>query len=176
MSNNADLEEALGKVKKEIQASRNQPEAPETTTTKEKTMATNAAKKTTKKTEKTSKDQANAAPVDGYTASQLAEELGIDSVTLRKGLRAVEAKKPGGRWVWPKKTDADLAEIRKQLKDWLAEPKAKKDAAPAKEKKGNGKSAPAKKTAKKDAAPAAKKAPAKKAAKKVAKKAEAASE
>ena len=147
----AELEKALGQVKKEIKASRTQPEVPESTTTKETAiMATE--KKTTKKSKAEKTETAQV--VDGYTASQLAEELGMDSVTLRKGLRAIKAKKPGGRWVWPKKTDADLADIRKKLKEWNAEPKAKKEAPAKAEKKGK---APAKKVTKKATKKATKK-------------------
>lgn len=169
-----ELEQALGQVKKEIKASRNQPDVPQSTKPNNQETAIMATEKNSKKKSSKSEAAAPAQVVDGYTATQLAEELGMDSVTLRKGLRAIEAKKPGGRWVWPKKSDADLAEIRKQLKEWNSKPKAEKPAKkekPAKaEKKGKDK-APTKKSAKSDDAPA------KKATKKVVKKkTEAASE
>lgn len=85
--------------------------------------------------------------VTGYKAKELAEEFGITPADLRKHLRALGIEKPEEGWVWPKKTDKALTEIRKQVKARIKELESKpaKEKAPKKEKaekapaKGKGK-------------------------------------
>lgn len=83
---------------------------------------------------------------EGYKAADLAAEFEITPADLRKHLRALKIEKPEAGWVWPKKTDKDLTEIRKQLKQRLKDLAEK----PAAEKKAPA----AKKSAKKEEAPA----------------------
>lgn len=77
--------------------------------------------------------------VTGYKAKELAEEFGITPADLRKHLRALGIEKPEAGWVWPKKTDKALTEIRKQIKARLKEladaPKKEKKAKATKEEK-----------------------------------------
>ena len=80
---------------------------------------------------------------EGYKAADLAAEFEITPADLRKHLRALKIDKPEAGWVWPKKTDKALTEIRKQLKARLKELASK----PAAEKKAPEKKAPAKKAA-----------------------------
>lgn len=93
----------------------------------------------------------------GYPAKELAAEFEISAADLRKHLRALKVTKPDAGWVWPKKTDKDLVEIRKQLKQRLKDlesaPAKKEPAAPKKTpaKKAPAKKAPAKKAAAKKA-------------------------
>lgn len=42
----------------------------------------------------------------GFSVQQLAKEIKQDPYDVRKALRAIEAKKPGTRWVWAKKESA----------------------------------------------------------------------
>lgn len=90
------------------------------------------------------------AKVEGYKAADLAEELGISPADLRKHLRALKVEKPEAGWVWPKKTDASLKEIRTSVKARIKELADK----PAKETKAPAKKTVAKKTTKKTAKPA----------------------
>jgi hypothetical protein len=68
----------------------------------------------------------------GFTASDLAEELGVAPADLRKGLRDTKAKKPGASWTWPNSRDESLSKIRKNLKEHFknaagsSKPKSKK--------------------------------------------------
>lgn len=104
-----------------------------------------------------------AAVKTGYTASAMAEKLGISPADLRKHLRATGAEKPAGGWTWETaKAAADVEKaVSARIKE-LASAPAKEKAAPAE------KAAPTRKTTK--AAPAeaeaAPKQPAKKAVKK----------
>ena len=52
----------------------------------------------------------------GYSAADLAKELGMKGGALRRALRALKVKKPGKQWVWDKKSDPALEKIRKELK------------------------------------------------------------
>ena len=83
------------------------------------------------------------AKVEGYKAADLAEELGISAADLRKHLRALKIEKPEAGWVWPKKTDAALKEIRTAVKNRIKELADK----PAKESKPAAKKTTAKKKA-----------------------------
>lgn len=74
---------------------------------------------------------------EGYKAADLAAEFEITPADLRKHLRALKIDKPEAGWVWPKKTDKALTEIRKQLKARLKELASK----PAAEKKAPEKKA-----------------------------------
>lgn len=77
------------------------------------------------------------AKTEGYNAAALAEEFELAPADLRKHLRALKIEKPEAGWVWPKKTDAGLVEIRKALKERLKSLEAKaagKPEAPAKAK------------------------------------------
>lgn len=77
------------------------------------------------------------AKTEGYNAAALAEEFELAPADLRKHLRALKIEKPEAGWVWPKKTDAGLVEIRKALKERLKSLEAKaagKTEAPAKAK------------------------------------------
>jgi len=74
---------------------------------------------------------------EGYKASDLAAELEISAADLRKHLRALKIEKPEAGWVWPKKTDDDLKEIRTSLKARIKElaskpAKTKAEVTPAK--------------------------------------------
>lgn len=80
---------------------------------------------------------------EGYKASDLAGEFEITPADLRKHLRALKIEKPEAGWVWPKKTDKGLVEIRKQLKARLKDLASKATA----EKKEPAEKAPAKKAA-----------------------------
>lgn len=84
------------------------------------------------------------AKVEGYKAADLAEELGISAADLRKHLRALKVEKPEAGWVWPKKTDASLKEIRTAVKNRIKELADK----PAKESKPAAKKTAAKKSKK----------------------------
>ena len=88
------------------------------------------------------------AKVEGYKAADLAEELGISAADLRKHLRALKVEKPEAGWVWPKKTDASLKEIRTAVKNRIKELADK----PAKESKPAAKKTTTKKTAAKKTA------------------------
>lgn len=106
---------------------------------------TMAAKKTTT----APAEKAPKATAEGYSASKMAEALGIEPAELRKHLRATGAEKPGASWNWPSEKAA--ASVRKQveahIKELASKPKAEKPAkadAPAPKSK-----APAKKAAKK---------------------------
>lgn len=55
--------------------------------------------------------------VDGYTASNMAEELGIESTELRKALRSLGIQKPTNSWTWGSKKEA--ADVLKQVKQHL---------------------------------------------------------
>lgn len=96
---------------------------------------TMATKKPAAKTEAPAK-----AEKTGYTASMMAESLGISPADLRKHLRATEAEKPAGGWTWDSEKAA--APVRKAV-----ETRIKELAAAPKEPK-----APAKKSAEKPAA------------------------
>lgn len=68
----------------------------------------------------TPKPDAHAAamPVaDGFSVQALATELKLTAVDLRKALRGINAKKPGTRWVWAKRSDIDS--IVPKLREWL---------------------------------------------------------
>lgn len=119
----AELEEALEKVNKEIEEnglqsnqSTNPPKEKKKMATKKSAKKT-SAKKSTKNSpvEKEVKETKTQAP--GYLAKDLAAEFDIAPAELRKALRAVKADKPGASWAWPKKTDKGLVEIRKALKE-----------------------------------------------------------
>lgn len=117
---------------------------------------TMATKKPTAKTETAPK---TAAVKTGFTASNLAEKLGIEPAELRKHLRAIGAVKPAGGWTWDnEKAAADVTkQVQTRIKELAAAPA--KEKAPAK--------APAEKpAAKKPAAKATDAAPKKPAAKK----------
>lgn len=99
------------------------------------------------------KETAKAKTTEGYTASHMAESLGIEPAELRKHLRATGAEKPGASWNWPSEKAA--AGVRKQIEAHMKEQAAK----PPKEKAAK---APAKKEdAPKPSKPKAKKASAK---------------
>jgi SNF2 family DNA or RNA helicase len=117
----------------------------------------------TPKTPKTEETKAPKAAVEktGFTASALAEQLGIAPAELRKHLRAVGAVKPAGGWTWA--TEKDAADVRKSVEARMNELAS----APAKEKAPKKDVAP-----QKDAEPAAPKKPATKSPKKPTPKAE----
>lgn len=162
----SELTEAIGRARDEIKRRKLQPDHP-ATNQKERIMATK--KKGETKSSKSEAKPEKAEKVEGYTAENMATDLGTTSVQVRRALRDTEAKKPGNRWVWPNATAAK--EVRAQVKEWIETDARAKSEAPAKKAK------PAKKSAAPAEAPAEKKAPAKKAApKRLKKKAEAASE
>lgn len=99
----------------------------------------------------------------GYTASAMAEALGISPADLRKHLRSTGAEKPAGGWTW--ESEKAAASVRKQVEARIKELAS----APAKETKAPAKKPEAKTTATKASTKAASDAP-KPAAKKVVKK------
>ena len=72
-----------------------------------------------KKSEKKAARKGNGATKggDGFTASDLARELKVAPAELRKALRDIKAKKPGGSWIWASAKDEALTKIRKALKE-----------------------------------------------------------
>lgn len=93
------------------------------------TMAT--AKKTA-----APKAEPKEAAKSGYTAADLAGELGIEPAELRKHLRALGTEKPADSWTWPNaKAAADVKKaVAARIKELADKPKAEK-AAPTKEAK-----------------------------------------
>lgn len=70
---------------------------------------------TMRKLKKISKPEPETKAAGGYSAADLAKELGMKGSALRRALRAIKAKKPGKQWVWDKKSDPGLEKIRKEL-------------------------------------------------------------
>lgn len=72
----------------------------------------------------------------GFTAADLAGELGIEPAELRKHLRALGTEKPADSWTWPNaKAAADVKKaVAARIKELADKPKAEK-AAPVKEAK-----------------------------------------
>lgn len=62
----------------------------------------------------------------GFSVQQLAKEIKQDPYDVRKALRAIEAKKPGTRWVWTKKESAMV--LVPKLREWLGLEESKKAA------------------------------------------------
>lgn len=82
----------------------------------------------------------------GYSATDLAADLGVDSTTLRKALRDSGAKKPGASWNWDSKSAAAsaISAVKEQLKGAPAK-KSGKTAPKAKAKNGGNKKKPIRK-------------------------------
>lgn len=138
-NSDAGLEDALKQVGKEIEDNGLQSTQPKVKQENKK-MAKKTAKKTTKAKTKST--------VVGYVAKDLAAEFDIAPADLRKGLRAIKATKPGKSWAWPKKTDSDLVQIRKDLKAYFKDQAAKAKSEKAEPKK-SAKKVSKKKTSKK---------------------------
>lgn len=130
------LDDALQEIENEIKTNGKPTEVPkkmakkkieeaeveETTKTKRKSKKSDADKPSKKKAK-----SADAKPTAtaGYNAKDLAEELGIEPAELRKYLRKTGAEKPGKSWVWPKKTDSALKEIKANVKQAIKDDAAK---------------------------------------------------
>ena len=101
----------------------------------------------------------------GYTATQMAEKLGISPAELRKHLRSTGAVKPAGGWTWDnEKASADVAKaVQARMKELASAPA--KEKAPAKTAEPKATKKPASKATPADPKPAAKKPAAKKTAK-----------
>ena len=102
----------------------------------------------------------------GFTATLMAEKLGISAADLRKHLRSTGAVKPAGGWTWDSEKAASdvIKSVQARIKE-LATAPAKEKAAPKAAEKAPVKAAakkPAPKAAAETPKPAAKKAPAKK--------------
>ena len=100
-------------------------------------------------------EKATSAPKTGYTATQMAEALGITPAELRKHLRSTGAEKPAGGWTWDsEKTAASVKKaVEARIKELASAPP--KEKAPAKKPAAEAQPAEAKKPAAKK--PAAKK-------------------
>lgn len=83
--------------------------------------------------------------VAGYKVKDLAAEFEITPTECRKYLRTIKAEKPEEGWVWPKKTDSGLVQIRKDLKAYIKQLGEKAEKAAPEKKKAPAKKAPARK-------------------------------
>ncbi len=115
-------------------------------TPKKKSKKSEEEAPTKKKAAKDSEDAPKSSGNSGYSAKDLAEELGIEPTDLRKYLRKTGAEKPGKSWVWPKKTDPALKEIKANVKQAI-----KDDVNKAKDKPVKKSDAPLKSAKKKSA-------------------------
>lgn len=120
-----ELKEALDEIEREIN---NQPEENIMAEAKKREKPTKAksTKGKDKKVSKVTKEEKPATKKStkgGYTATTLAEEIGVSPGELRKKLRDSGIEKPEGGWVWNKKTDPQIKEIKQLFK---AQPPAKK--------------------------------------------------
>ena len=121
-SSDAELTEALGKVRKSIEAQGlDKPETKEIPMNTTATPASGTAKKkvVVKKTAAKPAKAEKTTRADGYTAGDMAKEVGVTPAELRKALRGSKAKKPGASWTWASKSAAaeTLSKVKAFLKD-----------------------------------------------------------
>ena len=141
MNDDKELKQALKKISNEIQSKGLNVTKTKVKRKKKMTKKTKAVKAVSKKAVKSKaapKAKADKAVVKaGYTAANMAEELGIEASELRKHLRNSGATKPEGGWKWAsKKAGSDtlkaVKEIMKGSKAKAPKAKAEKTSKPAK--------------------------------------------
>lgn len=93
------LEKVLNDIEKDIEKRKPKPKREETTMVKKKADASSSEAK------------------PGYTATDMAAELGIEPPTLRAALRAINAQKPGKSWAWD--TAKSAAGLKKEIQEYL---------------------------------------------------------
>lgn len=120
-SSDKELTEALGKVRKSIEAQGlDKPETKEIPMSEATTTPAAAGKKkvVVKKKAAAAKPE-KTKRAEGFTAGDMAKEVGVTPAELRKALRGCKAKKPGASWTWDSKSAASetLSKVKAFLKD-----------------------------------------------------------